>query len=368
MKTIFIDGISFYYPILKSISNILENVVPLLSKDYKIVLTVPKDVDELKLKQLNVSDVVFVQKKLNNEFSILDFIYNYLTKVSSAIEKYGPDYFWNPLTYFNKRLNTNNTKIFTTIHDLFPLHPLSKRPIHRRFIFKILVRETLKNVDGVFVPSSFTQSLLEVFFPKEISKTRVKVIYNGISKTIREPNVTEIELPKDYLFFLGRLSYWKGTDILLDLYEKIKYTDFPLVIAGKINDKSLEKRIYNLSKNNPYVIYKGFVTEDEKELLYRRCKIFVYPSRFDGFGIPPLEAAIRKVPVITSNIPVMYEVTQGKGLYFDVNMGAKSLYKVLKTLNNERTERLIEDLYFVASQYTWEKYVEQLKEFLEEID
>lgn len=365
MKTLFIDGISFYYPILKSISNILEEVVPLLAENYKVILTVPKDVDELKLKQLHVSDVVFISKKLNKEYSVLDFIYNYLPEVSKAIEKYIPDYFWNPLTYFNKRLSKNKTKVFTTIHDLFPLHPLSKRPIHRKFVFKMLLKQTLKNVDGVFVPSAFTQSLLEVYFPREIGKTRLKVIYNGISMTNKEPNVAEIELPKDYLFFLGRLSYWKGTDILLDLYEKIKYTDFPLVIAGKIDDGSLKKRIYNLSKNNPNVIYKGFVTEDEKELLYKRCKIFVYPSRFDGFGIPPLEAAIRKKPVITSNIPVMYEVTQGKGLYFDVNMGAKSLYRTLKTLKNEDMERIVKDLYFVASQYTWERYVEQLIEFLE---
>lgn len=368
MKTIFIDGTSLCFPVLKSIANILENTIPILSKYYKVVLILPKKIDENHLQQLGISDFVLNPKLDDDNFSILNFLLKYLPKTEQIIKQYNPDFFWNPMSYYPFQRMNKKTKIVTTIHDLFPLHPISRRSFLRRMIFKRFIGATLKNVDGVTVPSAFTLGLLELFFPNEIKKTRVKIIYNGISPPTQNSSGVEYYQSQDkYMLFIGRLSYWKGTDILLDLYDTFNYEGYKLVLAGVIDDKSIETRLKEILKNNPNIIYKGFISDDEKELLYKNAKLFVYPSRYDGFGLPPLEAAIRKIPVVMSNIPVLYEITRGKGLYFDVKTGAKDLLQTLESINDDVLGRTTEELYNVAREYTWEAFANNFINFLNKL-
>lgn len=92
MKTIFIDGTSLCFPVLKSIANILENTLPLLSKTYKIVLILPKEIDKSYIQQLGISDVVFNSGLNGDNFSIVDFIFRYLPGTRQIIRKYNPDF------------------------------------------------------------------------------------------------------------------------------------------------------------------------------------------------------------------------------------------------------------------------------------
>ncbi|AIY85854.1 MULTISPECIES: glycosyltransferase family 1 protein [unclassified Thermotoga] len=368
MKTIFIDGTSLCFPVLKSIANILENTLPLLSKTYKIVLILPKEIDKSYIQQLGISDVVFNSGLNSDNFSIVDFIFRYLPGTRQIIRKYNPDFFWNPLSYYPFQRINSKTKFITMIHDLFTLHPVSKRSFLKKIIFKKLIGDTLKNVDGVIVPSAFTLASLELFFPKEIKKTRVKVIYNGISLPSHSSSYAEYQKPQDdYILFIGRLSYWKGTDILLDLYDRYNYNRYKLVLAGVIDDRAIEIKLKKVLQTNPNVIYKGFISDSEKEMLYKNARLFIYPSRYDGFGLPPLEAAIRKTPVIMSNIPVLYEITHGKGLYFDVRTGVSDLLQILESVDDTTLKKTAEELYKVARGYSWKTFVENFVDFTNRI-
>ena len=148
------------------------------------------------------------------------------------------------------------TKSVVTIHDVFPLEDIARRPFFRKFLFRQFIQITLENATYIQVPSNFTKQRILYYFGEKYSD-KIKVIYNGVSTDIIPSQkgskcICEyLKNKKPFIFFVGRLSYWKGTDILLDVAEKIrKELVLNILLAGKIIDNQIARKIDKLLKDN----------------------------------------------------------------------------------------------------------------------
>lgn len=345
---------------LRSHGLILLEVIPRLAQ--KLSLTLFSDVDIpqtiLSLFPDKISTLTY-GKKLTTSLSV--FLYQ--KKISRLTKELYFDFFWEPNHYL--LFDIAPTKSIVTIHDTFPLSSVCKS-VRSKTIFKWGLQRTLKNADNIIVPSIFTLNNLENHF-RGIFRSAT-VIPNGISEPCKIiPQKPELLKGNgNYILFIGRLSYWKGTDIILDYINNgLLLKDYSIVLAGSC-DEEIEKEMENIKYNNAFQ-YLGFVNDSEKEYLYKNASLFIYPTRFDGFGLPPLEAALRKIPVLSSNIDVIREVTKNSGDYFELDKGVVSMARKIEEIlrrsqdvKDKSTSRLLN----VAQGYSWDNFSESFLKLL----
>lgn len=199
----------------------------------------------------------------------------------------------------------------TTIHDLSPL-------IFSKYTDpKIVSTHTKrlewakKEVDRIIVPSQSTkEDLLKLGFKENI----IKVIYEAPDPVFKKATVSEVErVRKKYKIFSPFIisvgvSLRKNTKSLISAFQKSKKGDMKLVLIGKINIDVVESR---------GVIFLGEVSQEDLVALYSSAEAFVYPSLYEGFGLPILEAFSCGCPVVTSNTSSMPEVAGKAAILVD---------------------------------------------------
>jgi glycosyltransferase involved in cell wall biosynthesis len=344
---------------LGSIGRMIFFTVPLFKQfnpNLKLILISDNTIPDNILKKIQFDDIIYRKKKSENFYF---FLASYLPWVYEIVEKYKPNFYWEPQNYLLKKFR--KTKSIVTIHDVFPLEDIAKRPFFRKFLFKRFIQVTLENATYIQVPSNFTKQRILYFFGDKYCD-KIKVIYNGVSTEIipsqkRSKCICNyLTNKKPFTLFIGRLSYWKGTDILLDVAEKIKKElGLNILLAGKIIDNEIARKINKLLKDN-IIDYLGYVSDEEKYCLMQNCEIFLYPSRYDGFGHPALEAILYNKKVLMSNIDVLKEVTNGLAHYFDIRNPYNSILDKLKNLIQSDQANASELISFVKNM-NWQNYV-----------
>jgi len=222
-----------------------------------------------------------------------------------------------------------------TIHDLnWHYHPEDFFPIEY-FAWKFFVMFSAKCSDTIIsVSQSTALSLITVL---HIPKNKIITIYSGvIIRDIKNKKLPhELNKYAPYLFTVSASYPHKNLITLLKVFNKIK-TDYPqlnLLIVG-LKGKASNEIMSFIDKNNlnKRVIILGYVTNALLKKLYCNAKIFVFPSAYEGFGFPVLEAMAHKIPVVSSNAfslkeigsPVIDNISP-----FDVNTYIKSIKKIL---------------------------------------
>lgn len=254
-------------------------------------------------------------------------------------------------------------KYISVIHDIRSvIHPeLSTKiqNIHANFVNWTAIKfsDTL-----ITVSNTVKEEIVKYY---KIDKDKIKIVSNTSSiqnvnydvteKILKTCNVTS----NNYLFFIGGLDKNKNVQLILDLFNEIQ-EDFPnlkLIIAGnKGNDK--------LTSQNSNIIFTGFISNEDIKVLYKNALIYLFPSIYEGFGIPILDAQTMGVPVICSDIPIFREVAGDSAFFCEPNCETfskaiseliknDSLRNVLKTNGNMNIKR-----------YSIEKIKEQIKEVL----
>jgi len=284
----------------------------------------------------------------------------------------GINVFFNP-HFFNAPLSKNCQKVMT-FHDLsFAWHPeyfsLRKRIWHR---FLMSVKQEAKSADKIIAVSESTkQDLIDLY---KLPEDKIRVIYSGVgeefmkneSRSMNHESWAKIKknykLPEKFILYFGTIEPRKNITGLIRAFEILKgknrnFGDLNLVIAGGrgwlYND--IFKKAAT-SKFNEQIIFTGFVEPEDKVYLYNLASLFVYPSFFEGFGFPPLEAMACGVPVITSNTSSLPEVTGDAGLMidpYDIDELAWAMEEVLtdKNLSEELSRRGLER----AKMFSWDK-------------
>lgn len=268
-------------------------------------------------------------------------------------------------------------KLITHIHDVsFKVYRklISWKDI---FFLDIFIPWSIKRADKIIAVSQFTKDEIEKYYPASCGKT--ELIYNAVAddfadnlKNIGEGDFSAVRekynLPEKYILALGTMQPRKNIPFLVKAYSKIykKLDNVKLVLVGKKAhnfdteiEQVIEKSDENFKEN---VIFTGYVDENDKNLVFSGAEIFAYPSLYEGFGIPPLEAIHCGTPVVASNIPVHTEVFKDAVKYFDpedIDQCAKVLYDVAN--NNDIKKGLVDKAFVLKDEFS---YLNSAKQFL----
>ena len=263
-------------------------------------------------------------------------------------------------------------KVVLTIYDLVvELFPETMEEKNRELLQKEMYR-SIKRADHIVTISNSVKS--ELINILGIDEKSIDVISPGVDYKVFNTKVSDKEndkikqkydLPDKYILYLGTLEPRKNISNLLKAFtnlKKEKKIEEKLVIAGKKgwNYEQIYKIIYENDIEDE-VVFTGYVEENEKPSIYQMAKLFVFPSLYEGFGIPVLEAMASGVPVVTSNISSLPEVVGDAGILADpesIDDIEKSIYKVLsdEKLCSELIERGLEQ----SRKFTWENSANKL--------
>jgi glycosyltransferase involved in cell wall biosynthesis len=172
--------------------------------------------------------------------------------------------------------------------------------------------------------------------------------------------LSSIGINKPFLCFLGLINNRKGIDNLLTAFESIKprYSDLQLVLAGYCDNPEILKKIAN-SKFKNDIICPGFVDNITKRALLSSAAAFLFPSEYEGFGLPVIEAMACGSPVITTNVSSLPEVGGDAVLYVEPKNSEQLAAQIERLLNSEdlRNE-YIQKGFEQANKFSWDKTAE----------
>ncbi len=277
------------------------------------------------------------------------------------LNKIHADIFWFP--HFNVPYFFNK-KFVVTVHDL----TLSKFPgkkmnsfFHRFIYFKIL-RHALKKSKHILTVSQNTKD--DIITDENIDAKKITIAHNAVGEEFfeyKEKLQSEIEITEKSKYFLytGQHREHKNVITLVKAFHLFlkNNKNYRLVLTGKPNP--LYPDVINYIKNNNLeknIILAGLVPERELLQLYKNAKCYIFPSLYEGFGIPPLEAMAMNTPVIASNSSCIPEICENAAIYFnpnDINMLAEKMQELVK--NKWLEEKLIESGKIQVKKYNWKK-------------
>lgn len=283
------------------------------------------------------------------------------------LKKIKGDIFHSPhyvTPFFHRGLTT--VTIHDVIHLLFPYY-LPLRIL--RYYAYFQMRRALKFSRIAFTVSESSRKDIIKFFPW--AENKVKVVYNGVDERFFGKAEKEIvekfkrELGK-YALYVGNIKPHKNIEVLIKAMKKFKER-IKLVIAGGKPDKKILEKIEREGLNG-VVIFKGFISFNELLALYEASTVFVFPSLYEGFGLPPLEAMAKGVPVVSSFLSSMPEILKNGPVYFDPYSEESLIEALNAVLNNEelRKEKILEGRK-IAQNYRWSYSAEKYLNFWRKI-
>ncbi len=296
-----------------------------------------------------------IHKKLAEELNVV-VIGKYSSHVWEQIElplylrKIGSPLLFNyngmgPVFYKNKII---------TIHDLsFIVNP-GWFSFRYAIFYKFFTSISAKRSKKIVTVSEFSKR--EIIDNLKIVPSKIEKISNAVYFEKTELRKNLIDSP--YILTVSSLEPRKNLKRLLSAYKDLKLDGVKLVIVGAPN------KIFREEETTEYfddVIYWGYAEENELISLYQNALLFVFPSLYEGFGIPPLEAMYCGCPVTSSNADSLKEVCDEAAFYFDP-LDTNSIKKAMIYLinNDEERSKLIEKGYKNAERFSWDKSVEKL--------
>lgn len=294
---------------------------------------------------------------------------------SLYVEK--PDALWMPMhniPYFRPK----GIRTTVTIHDLaFKYFPecFTKYELWK---LNFLARLAIMRSDKIITISQSSKKDILKFYPK-IKEDKIQVIYHGFDKEIfsQERNAEKenemkrhLGIEGEYILYVGAIQPRKNLEVLIEAFEKLKedekYKNLKLVLAGEKAWmwEDVFKKIEN-SPNKNDILTPGRIKFQDLGHLMRGAEVFCFPSLYEGFGIPILEAFAAHVPVVCSNNSSLPEVAGDAALYFDGHE-ASFLAQNLKSILDDPKLRndLIAKGQAQMQKFSWEKCAEETLEYL----
>jgi glycosyltransferase involved in cell wall biosynthesis len=232
------------------------------------------------------------------------------------------------------------TKTVVTIHDLahehFPefFHPLQGARMRRQ------VRKTAARANHITTVSQFSADDIERTYG--VPKEKISIAYQAASerfrprdkKACREHLARAYGIDSPFILYVGRLQQRKNLPRLVEAYARLQRQETKLVIVGK-KDWQAEMLFAKISELGleKSVVFPGYVSDDDLPLFYNAAEVFVFPSTFEGFGLPVVESMASGVPTITSHGSSLEEVA-GEGALLvdplDVSSISEAIHQVLE--------------------------------------
>lgn len=293
-----------------------------------------------------------------------------------ALKKDKPDLLWMPVQnipfFKSKKLQTT-----VTIHDLAFKYFPKFFPFKDRFKLNLLAKISISRADRIIAVSESTKNDILKFYPK-ISEEKITVVHHGFDKDLFERRSPALEsegvlkrydlVSKKYLLYVGAIQPRKNLILLIEAFEKIKtiHSDFKLVLAGAPawREGGVLKRIEESVYKNDIVI-TGTIPFEHQPALYQHASVFVFPSMYEGFGIPVLEAFASQVPVVCASNSSLPEVAGEAALFFQTHdkEGLTGCIKRILDDENLRSELCSKGIERLR-EFSWEKCAKKTLEVI----
>lgn len=268
-----------------------------------------------------------------------------------------------------------NHPFVITLHDTIPIHMPETVGDRYLNIFQKDMAGIVSRCDGIITVSEFSKEDIsrDFNYPKEkifVTHLASEDIYKPIDRAFcKEVLKKHYGLTSNYILYVGGFSPRKNIVGLIEAFSRIINVipkDTNLVIAGnKGKSYSIYKACAERLKIEDRVIFPGFISMEHMPHLYNNASLFVYPSFYEGFGLPPIEAMACGIPVITSNVTSIPEVVGDAALLFNPKETEVLSEKICEALMNEHLRiNLIVKGFKKARSLSWDKTaIETLKAY-----
>lgn len=367
----------FYGPIGKGLGRYIQEVV-----DNILRLTNTKD--------SSLSFVIFLSPENFDEFVCEN---SKVKKICLSAPWYSwkeqilmPFYIWREkldlihYPHFNVPILTP-CKFVVTIHDLILTHFPTLRATTlapylywlKNLAYKIVIVFAIRRSKKIITVSEFTKN--DICSQFKVSKDKIIVTYEGVAnlakgsdslfvaKQNNQETLRHYNINNNFLLYVGNAYPHKNLDWLLKVFKKLVASrpSLKLVLVGK--EDYFYNRVHEAAKNlnlwgetdtDTDVIFPGYVPDAQLEVLYQEAKAYVFPSLYEGFGLPPLEAMANSCPVISSDRASLPEILGSAALYFNPENEDDFIEKITKLLDNkEIREKLVGKGLEQIKKYSW---------------
>lgn len=321
--------------------------------------------NKIKLKLL--TNDMELSKKIFGEHNNIEFIkikskflspYE-IIELPLVLNKFKKDYMFHSPSFSCSPFIKN--KSFITIHDLNHLALPQYYSKFHKYYYKYIVKPFSLRCKKIFTVSEFSKQ--EIIKWLKCKENKVVVTYNGIddkfkpinNKDLLDSVRTKYKLPYKFIMYIGNLKPHKNVETLIKAFSKI-YKEYKLVINGKPNDSILNA--INCNKLHDRVIFIGYVDDEDLPVLYNLASVFVFPSAYEGFGLPPLEAMACGCNTIVARNSSLVEVTGGYASEFDTFDSDELAEKINSLLKDSKFNNK-EDIYKHCKKFNWDAAVEE---------
>ncbi|HXY10901.1 MAG TPA: glycosyltransferase family 1 protein [Terriglobales bacterium] len=272
-----------------------------------------------------------------------------------------------------------------TVHDVLEhMYGAGEGSGLRRSLHFHFTRHVLKGAKRILAVSKFTKSEIEKLFA--IPSQRIEVIYNAIDERFLRGHATEADrqilaerylVTYPFLLYAGRISPHKNLVRIIEAFSALKaqlekqslHADLKLIIIGDELSKhpDLRRTVIRSGVQND-VRFMGFIPIEMLRLFYDAAKVFVFPSLYEGFGLPPLEAMAHGTPVITSNISSLPEVVGNAA----VLVNPENVFEIMRALHRVLLDQSVRDKlsqrgYEQVKKFSWDASAQRILAVYEEV-
>ncbi len=288
------------------------------------------------------------------------------------------DLFWSP-HYNIPLLPIKAKKRLVTIPDVFHLAHLGSLTIAQRMYAKLVTNAAAWQSDKILTISTFSER--EIVRYTGIKEDKIKTIYLGLDRRlfryiadehIQQRVREQYQLPKRYILFVGNVKPNKNLRALINAFAKLAGTipDVYLLIAGKkdgfiTGDSTLFAQIEQNDVLKKRIVFSGYVANEDLPVLYSMASVFAFPSLYEGFGFPPLEAMACQCPVVASDRASIPEICGDAAFYVNptnINDLADGIQRVLT--DSSCRKQLVEAGIRKVHQYDW---LHSQQQFMQEV-
>lgn len=268
-------------------------------------------------------------------------------------------------------------KFTVTIHDLILFHYPTVRNTtltkHFYFIkllaYQFIIRSAARRAKRVIAVSKFTKE--DIITNLKVSADKVDLAYEGcefkcfVGQGRDEEILGKYGIIKPYLLYVGNAYPHKNLERLIEVFNVIKLQekDLQLVLVG--GKDFFYSRLEDFVKKGEFkeVVFPGYVPDEELDILYKEAETYVFPSLYEGFGLPPLEALAKNTKVASSNRSSMPEILGDTADYFnpeDLSSMEESIKKSLK--RKQSKDKVPEEVISCLKKFSWEKMAQETLE------
>lgn len=292
-----------------------------------------------------------------------------------TIHDLGFEYF--PELYDKKPIGPDNFFIKFLLNLLIRIFTLGQYKNSEYDYHRFAMRNAVKNATSLIAISDFTKK--DAINKYAADPNKISVIYHGVDEKYQPKNkINEFEIDKltkkfvPYIYFIGRIEKKKNIKRLIEAFinlKKDKKIKEKLVLAGMPGlgydeiKKVIDNAPHDIKKD---IIELGYVSDDDHVKYLQNASIFIFPSLFEGFGMPIIEAFSAGIPVICSNVASLPEIAQNAAIYinpYDTKNIEESIYNL--TINNDLKNKIIASGFKRAKYFSWEKAAKETLNIIE---